>query len=341
MMKQHSDYIRNKNTIVRLSFLLILLIIIATFSYRWLLDVSFLDALYMTIITISTVGYKEVAVMTPEAKVFSIFLIILSFGTVAYMFSRVLSFLVEGDLKEEWGRKKMENKISKLEDHIIICGGGQTGSIIIKEFQMQGVPFVVIDNKEEIIENLNEEGINHIYGDATHENNLEKAMINKAKGLIATLSKDTDNLYLVLTARKMNEKLYIVSRAYDTTSNEKLILAGADNTVSPNEIGGKRIANIILNPSITTFIDTLIDSRDVFLNIEEICMNGNLPICGKLLGDVRIPEKTGLIILGIRKYVSGEFLFNPGQDEILAPGDTLVVLGQKEQVNNLRSLIGD
>lgn len=314
------------------------IIIIATIGYMILLDLSFIDALYLTVITISTVGYTEVTQMTPEARLFTIFIISISIGTGGYILSKVISSFSEGDVKEAWRKKKMENSIAHLENHFILCGSGKTGFYIINQFQKQGVPFVVIDNKEEVVEKLKETGINYLWGDATQENTLKKARIEKAKGLIASLSKDADNLFLVLTARQMNINLRIIAKAIEKTSHEKLRRAGANDTVSPNEIGGIRIATLMLKPSTASIADTLIDPSETAFDLDEILINPHSELSGKHLKEIVMPENTELIILGIRKHGDKKFHFSPNSEEILSPGDKIVVLGPRELINNLIAL---
>lgn len=328
-----------KNRIIFFGSVFLTIMVLATLGFMILLDVSFIDALYMTVITISTVGYTEVAEMTPEARLFAIGVIFMSIGTGGFLLSKVISSFSEGDVKEAWRKKRMENSIAKLENHYIICGSGETGFYIINQFQKIDVPFVVIDKREEVIEKLREAGVNYIHADATHEETLEKARIGKAKGLVASLSKDSDNVFVVLTARQMNIDLRIIARAIENTSHQKLKRAGANNTVSPNEIGGKRIATLMLKPSIAFFADAIVNTDDVNLDLEEVVIRKDSSLSGIKLRDTGIPEKSGLIVLGIRKSSDNKFHFSPGPDSLLESGDKIVVLGPTEQVESLRKLI--
>lgn len=321
--------------------LLISIMFIGTFGYRLLLDVPLIDAFYMTVITISTVGYIEVAQMSPEAKLFSVFIIFISLGTVGYLFSSIVSSFMEGDIKEAFRRRFMEKKIENFRNHYILCGAGETGWNAIKRFQKSNVDFVVIENDEAIVKELLDEGIPTIFGDASHEETLDKARIKTARGLIASLSKDSDNVFTVLTARELNPDLYIVSRAIDKNSHLKLKRAGANNTISPNEIGGSRMAALMLRPSVISFLDIITHAGDVVLDLEDVVICKNSPIMDKSLKDVKIPEKTGLIVLAIRKTGSEKLQFNPHSDEVLQLGDTMIVLGKQDQVNELRKLACD
>ena len=287
------------------------LLLFGVVGYKFLLDVSLLDALYMTVITISTVGYAEVAEMDVEAKIFSIFLIFISLGTVGYLFSSIVSSLLEGDLKLAWRKKKMDKEIEKLKDHYIICGAGETGLNAIKQFQKSDVPFVVIEKDGPKVNELVEEGVFVIHGDSTHEPILEKAKVSDAKGMLSTLAKDADNVYTVLTARSMNNDLYIVSRAIEANADEKLRRAGANNTISPNEIGGSRMAALMLKPTVISFLDVMTHAGDVVLDLENVTVEKDSTIKNKTLRDIKIPEKTGLIVLAIRNKEDDSWIFNP------------------------------
>jgi voltage-gated potassium channel len=329
---------RNRTKIILLASTIVTFILIAITGYMILLDLSFVDALYMTIITISTVGYQEVKPMTDAAKIFSIFVIITSVGTVGYMISAIFNFFSEGLVNETWKVKRMEKEIEQLKHHFIICGAGETGLHVIKEFKRQHVPFVVIDNHEQTVKELIIEGVLVINDDATYEDVLEKANIHQAKGLIAALSKDADNVFVVLTAREMNKNLHIIARAHEENAYKKLKRAGADNTVSPNEIGGKKMAAMMVNPSLSRFMDTIIDTGKISISLEEVEINASSSLVNQTLIEAKISEKTGLMILAIRKEDNNEFLFNPRASERLNPKDKMIVVGEKDQIDKLKAL---
>ncbi len=332
---------RSKNQIAFVAILLISLILTGVIGYKILLDLSVLDALYMTVITISTVGYAEVGVMDTEAKLFSIMLIFVSIGTVGYLFSTIMSYFLEGDLKTAWRRRKMESNITELKDHYIICGAGETGQNAIKQFKSSNVDFVVIDKDESKIHDLIEDNIYAVHGDATQDFVLDKARIKNAKGLITSLSTDAQNVYTVLTARQMNKDLYIVSRAIDKGAAGKLKKAGANNTISPNEIGGTRMASLMLRPNVISFLDIITRAGDVVLDLEEVVIYQNSSLINKQLKEAKIPQKTGLIVLAIKKENVEKLFLNPSSSEILAEGDTMIVLGREEQVNQLKEIAKD
>ena len=317
--------------------IMILLIAIAVIGYMIILDLTFIDALYMTIITISTVGYREVAEMNTLAKWFSICLILVSVGMLGYLLSAVFKFLSEGNINEAWRKKKMKKEIEKLNDHIIICGAGETGIHVIKQLKIRETEFVVIENNLEAIERLKEIGALYISDDATKEEVLLEARVKTAKGLITCLAKDADNVFVVLTARELNPSIHIVARAHEERSDKKLRRAGANNTVSPDEIGGKKMAAMMLSPNVQYFVDNIIDTKNMSIDMEEIVIKEESELINKKLREAKISEKAGLIVLAIRRE-NDVFIFNPKADEVLKLDDKMIVVGSKEQIMSLKRM---
>ncbi len=321
--------------------LFLFIVLSATAGYYIILDVSFVDALYMTVITISTVGYREVVTMSEGAKIYSIIVIVVSVGTGGFIASRIIAFFSGGYIAEVWRKRKMDKSIDALNNHYIICGAGETGAYIIRQFKQQGIPFVVIDDTESVIEGLRENNINCVLGDATQEEVLKKAKIEDAQGLIASLSKDADNVFVVLTAKQMKEDIQVVARAFDKRSHKKLKRAGANHTVSPNEIGGRKMANMLLKPSVTFFMDHVIETDNMALDLEEIYISPKSEFADKKLVDCKIPEKTGLIILAIFNKEKEKFEFNPSQNSVLHGNDRIIVVGEYDKIENLKELTKD
>ncbi len=321
--------------------LFILLLLIGVVGYIYLLHLNLIDALYMTVITVSTVGYREVTTMNTAAKLFSIFMILGGLAFVGYTFTSLVTFLTEGKLRQAWRERKMNNKIAALEKHYIVCGAGETGQNVIAQLHAGGVPFVVIDFREEKVRELHERGILAIFGDPTHESLLEQAGIRRAEGLISALPSDTENVFTVLTARYLNKDLYIISRAIEVHAREKLTMAGADRTISPNEIGGRRMAAMVLRPSIFSFLDIVTYAGDDILNLEEVILNSDSPLVNRKLKDAHIPQETGLLVLAIKKFKSSAMVFNPSAEELLECGDSLIVLGDIDKVNELKHMARD
>lgn len=261
--------------------LLIVLISVGILGYSLIEGMSFTDAAYMTVITMSTVGFREVADLSQGGKLFTIFFIVGSLGTAAYAFSSISYFLLEGELNKAIRRRRMERDVSNLKDHYIVCGYGQTGQIVVEQFRSKNVPFVVIEQDEEKVAELCEQGILALVGDASTEEELEKARIKHSRGLIASLATDADNVFTVLTAREMNPELYIVARAIDRAAHSKLRKAGANNTISPNELGGTRMAALVLKPAVVSFIDVVTRVGDVDFDIEQVIIPAGSPGPGK------------------------------------------------------------
>lgn len=231
----------------------------------------------------------------------------------------------------------MKKEIDKLENHIIICGAGETGIHVIKQLKRREVEFVVIENNLEAIEHLKEMNVKYIHDDATKEEVLVEARVKQAKGLIACLAKDADNVFVVLTAREFNTKMHIVARSHEERSDKKLKRAGANNTVSPDEIGGKKMAAMMLSPNVQFFVDNIIDTKNMSIDMEEVVIKENSELVDKRLREAKISEKAGLIVLAIRRE-DDVFIFNPKADEVLRLEDKMIVVGSKEQIKLLKKM---
>ena len=349
----------NHNHLTRALIFFVLLILIGIISYSIVLQINFLDALYITVITIFTVGYKEVADMNNSAKLISVFIIFGGVALVGYTLTNLVEFMAGGQFRIAWRIRRMENKIDTLKDHYIVCGAGETGQNVAIQFELAGEPFVIIDNREEKVKELREKGMLVIHGEATHEAVLKQAQIARAKGLVTALTSDADNIYVVLTARYLNKDIYIVSRAIEPHAHEKLTMAGANRTVSPNAIGGRRMATMMTKPSIFSFLDVVTYAGEDILNLEEVAIEKNSDLENLKIKDAKIPEKTGLIVLSIKKAKTGQkinsnekadseyvkksfndksMIFNPGPEEILEQGDSMIVLGSADQIKTLKEI---
>jgi voltage-gated potassium channel len=294
---------------------------------------SFLDSLYMTIITISTVGFNEVHHMTSGGRIFSIVLIIGGVGSALYIFSSVISYLIEGHFRITFGRRRMRNRIAKLKEHFILCGYGRVGHEIARVFDEEGVPFVVIDNDDNTIARLEEDGYLYIHGDATDDTILTEAGIAKARGLVAAVGTDTDNTYITLTARGLYPDLFIEARASLPGSEVKLAMAGANRVISPQAIGGRRMALLALRPAVVDFIDTITYRRGQELQMENIEVGPGSPLIGMTIDQANHKTKATILAIITR---NGQVLVNPLRDTIDAE-DQLVVIGAKEKLTDLES----
>lgn len=314
------------------------LLIIGIIGYMILLKVNFVDALYMTVITISTVGFGEVAAMDSQAEIFSVILIFLGVGIVGYAFTTLVVFFVEGKMTELWKGRKMDKKIAALHDHYIICGSGEIAEVIIEKFIDDKLDFVVITSNYEDLDHYSHENILVIEGCSTEEKILERAGIATAKGLVATMDSEVDNIVTVLTARNLNDKIYIIANSTSKSGSEKLLKVGANKTLSATEISGKRMAALLVKPNIISFLDVFTRVGDIELDLEEVTVFKDSYLENKNLIEAEIPKKTGLIVLAIKKYEDQKLLFNPPVNYTFKIGDVLIVLGREDQIDKLRHL---
>jgi voltage-gated potassium channel len=318
---------------------LVTVIAFGTLGYAMIEDWQAFDALYMTIITLATVGFREVHELSPEGKIFTIVLIISGTGIIAYTLSSLIQFTLEGQLRKILGRKKLESRIGKLRDHYIICGYGRIGHLICREFQSRPTPFVIVEQNPNHIERLEREGYMYVEGDATDDETLQAAGIEYAKGLITAVTSDTDNVYITLTARGLNPKLFILARAGEEGAEKKLMRAGASKVISPYTIGASRMAQAILRPSVVDFIELATASEHLALQIEEIRIAADSVLAGKNLIDSGIRQSMGIIIVGI-KEADGKMTFNPPPEKNIEPNSVLIILGERPAISQLEKIAG-
>ena len=316
-------------------FLIVLVISFGTLGYMLIEGWNLLDSLYMTIITLASVGYKEVHDVSLNGKIFTIILIIGGVGTVAYALTAGARIILEGELQDVFGRRRLEKKIRELKDHYIICGYGRMGKIIVKELKSERVKFVVIE-KNAISQEKEEAFL--IIGDATQDELLKEVGIERAKGLITVLPTDAENLYVVLSAKGLNPNLFIVARAGEEGSEQKLLRAGADRVISPYHIGGLRIAHTVLKPAVVDFIELATQSGNIDLQLEEIPIPDVSRFSGLSLDQCGFGKDLGIIIVGIKK-TSGDMKFNPTYRTLIEPGDTLIALGETSKLKVLEEMI--
>jgi voltage-gated potassium channel len=316
---------------------LITVIAFGTLGYAMIEDWQAFDALYMTIITLATVGFREVHELSPEGKVFTIVLIISGTGIIAYTLSSLIQFTLEGQLRKILGRKKLESRIGKLRDHYIICGYGRIGHLICREFQSRPTPFVIVEQNPNHIERLEREGYMYVEGDATDDETLQAAGIEHAKGLITAVTSDTDNVYITLTARGLNPKLFILARAGEEGAEKKLMRAGASKVISPYTIGASRMAQAILRPSVVDFIELATASEHLALQIEEIRIAADSVLAGKNLINSGIRQSMGIIIVGIKES-DGKMTFNPPPEKNIEPNSVLIILGERPAISKLEKI---
>lgn len=322
---------------IYLLYLVILLVAIGTVGYMVMLDVGFVDALYMTVITVSTVGFREIENLSSGGKLFTMFIIVSGLGLVAYVFSQLAVFLAEGEFKRVLLNSRVQRRLQHMKDHYIICGAGQTSVSLIEQFTRSHADFVIIEKNAERYEELLNSGYATIHGDATDEDVLLEAGIKEAKGLVSTLGSDAENVFTVLTARGMNKNMQIVARAIEGSASQKLRKAGADSTINPNELGGNRMAVLMLRPQIISFLDAITRIGEDTLDLGEIEVTKESPLAGKKLLEAKIPEKTGLIVLAIKER-NGTSTYNPSSNTVLHEGLSMLVLGRQEQILSLQRM---
>jgi voltage-gated potassium channel len=319
-----------------------LLIILAagTIGYHLLEGWSFLDSLYMTVITLTTVGYSEVHPLThPETKLFTILLILCGMGVVFYVLGLFTKSLIEGQIRDVLGRRRVKRSIEALEGHTIVCGYGRIGESICRELSLSGVSFVVVEKEPAMLEKVENEGYLMVLGDATSEEALMAAGIDRAHALIPAASTDADNVYITLTARGLNPKLFIVARAAEAAAAKKLTWAGADRVVSPYVMSGRRMANLLLRPTVVEFIESSLYDPAMELVMEEIHLPDETVLEGKTLQSSGLRKEYGIIVVAI-KHKEGTLLVNPTPDESLCAGDTLIALGRRQDFRRIAGNMG-
>lgn len=310
-------------------------------GYIWLESYSFREAFYMTTITISTVGYGEVRPLSPAGQWFSSFLLILNIGIFAYVLS-VFSFnVINGEIFKKMHLKLINKKINALQNHVIVCGYGRYGREVSRNFHHHRIPFVVVEHNKTVIEEIQRSGedILYIEDDATHDEALQQAGVSRAKALITVLPDDSENLFIVLTARQLNPKLNIISRATEAKSQRKLALAGANHVIMPEQIGGFYMATLVSKPGATEFFSFITRESESDIEFEEIHYE-NLPaFCrNKTISELHIRKETGANIIGF-KHPDGRYEVNPGPETTLVGHSSFILLGTQAQLESLKNYI--
>lgn len=315
---------------------LVFLIFAGSIGYMLLEKWSFLDACWMTVVSLTTVGYGDIIPHSTGGRIFTIVLIIVGASAVAYALSLILSSIVEIQVNRILGRSDIKQKISELKNHIIVCGAGRVGTNVIDVLMKENVPFCLIEENEEIVNSLLNQGLLALQGDATKDELLIQAGIQHARGVISALSEDAYNVYVTLTAKAINPGLTVVARAERPESVEKLKRAGADKVIAPAQIGGQRMAAAILKPVSVDLVDTLFTSRSIQVQIEELIVRNDSPICGRELRDVFSRDDHNVIVVAIIR--GEEVIINPMAREIIHPEDVLVVIGGRQDLEKLEKM---
>ncbi len=315
--------------------LVFLVILSGTVGYSIIEGWTLFDSLYMTVITLSTIGYQEVRPLSYTGRAFTIILVFVGVGAVAYGINNGIRVVFEGEIQKAFGRRRLEKRLKSIRDHFIVCGYGRMGRIICHELKAKDVPFVVVEKDPPELD-ADEETV-FVFGDATKDEVLRQAGIEKAKGLISVLSTDAQNLYVVLSARELNPSLFIVARAGEEGSGQKLLRAGADRVVSPYHIGGLRIAHTVLKPAVVDFLEFATKSGNLELQMEEVPVEEGAGIAGKTIHEAGVGRELGVIVVAIKRK-DGDMKFNPVHNTRINAGDTLIAIGEIERLKSLERL---
>ncbi|QFZ55002.1 potassium channel protein [Oceanihabitans sp. IOP_32] len=332
-MKINNNFFLTKQYIA--VFLLVFLVSVGVLGYRLLSSYTWIDALYMTVITISTVGFKEVQPLDDATKIFTIFLILTSVFILGYVITVITAYIISKSNLEDSKQKKMQKKINAFKNHIIICGYGRNGKQAATKLLAYNKTFVIIEQDKELVDKYKNELVPFVLGDASEDEVLLQAGVDRASCLITALPNDADNLFIVLSARQLNNKINIISRASQETSRHKLKLAGANNVILPDVIGGDHMASLVVVPGLMEFVDNLSIVGKTNINIEEVAV-AKLTREVKTIRDLDLRKRTGCTVIGY-KDENGEYLVNPEADLDLDPKSKIVVIGRPEQIELLNN----
>lgn len=310
-----------------------IVIAFGTVGYRVIEGWPTLDCFYMTMITLTTIGFGEIYPLSAEGRIFTVVIIFLGFGIVGYSALTGVRFFIEGEFTRILKRRHDMKCIEHLQDHYVVCGFGRMGSFICREFDRRGVPFVVVEKRPETRERIRDKGYLLSAGDATQEEVLLAAGIDHAKGLVSVLESDAANLYTVLTGRQLNPKLDITARAGERSAQTKLKMVGADRVINPYVLGGMRLVVGVLKPDVLEFLDAVVDYKEQQIELEQIRIAEGSRYCGKALGDTGISQNPRFIVLSIKK--TGGLIFNPPPETILERDDTLIAIGEIAALDRL------
>jgi voltage-gated potassium channel len=317
-----------------------LIFVVGTAGYMLIDNYTFINAIYMTVITIATVGYGEIQPLSTAGRIFTMFLILGGFGVLTYVIMSGISFLLEGNLESILRRRKMEKLLEELKDHHIICASGEIGEYIIEEFVKTKKPIVVVTTDNFLLEKLSFMEIPVVNGNPAEDEHLIQAGISKAKGLVTALGDDKFNLFVVLTAKSLNPQIKVISQTIEKHSAIKMKKAGADDVVLTDQIGAMRIASAMLRPTVVSFLDGMLKNAGEALRVEEATVTGKSDLADKTLQECKIQDKTGLLVLAVKDAITGKYLYNPQGNYRLKTNDVIIVVGSPQQVSSLNNLTG-
>jgi voltage-gated potassium channel len=319
----------------------LVLVTVGTLGYYILeKDYSLFDGLYMTVITLTTVGYAEVHPLSDRGRVFTIFLLLGGVFALFYTATELLRAVITGEVQQLLGRQRMERSLAALKNHLIICGFGRMGRFICEEFSKEGLDFVVIDRNEAALRDFHLDHGIPLAGDATSDEILKKAGVERARALVTVAASDAENLFITMSARLLNDQLFIVARAEGEQAEPKLLRAGANRVVAPYAIGGLRVAHAVLRPAVVDFIELATKTEHLDLQIEETLVQVGSLLAGQTLRASRLREDLGVIVVAIKKS-EGHLVSNLSGDVVLQAGDTLIALGNRLNLDKVEDLAGN
>jgi voltage-gated potassium channel len=317
---------------------LLLIVVVGSTGYVVIEGWPPFDALYMTVTTIAAVGYAEVHPLSTAGRVWTLFVIVLGVGGAAYTFTAVVQLVFEGSWNRDWESRRMLDKVNRLYDHFIVCGFGRVGRQVAMDFQRSKSPFVIVDSDEQTLGEAAKLGCLCVAGDASDDQTLRAAGVERARGLVACVRSDADNIFVVLSARAISSRLFIVARCNDDGSAPKLARAGADRVVSPYNIGGRQMAMLATRPAAVEFVETVLHGGDQDLLLEEIAVGHSSSLAGCSVGDAQTRVAPGVQIVALRRQ--GRLIAQPRGDESLQAGDLLVAMGTAPQLRGLETAAG-
>lgn len=329
------EFVRLRTSVI----LLVSIVLFGTFGYTIIEHMPLFDSFYMTLITISTVGFSEIRPLTQAGRMITVVIIISGISLLTYTMGQVAQIFVEGELRKLFGRRKLERNIALLEDHYIVCGYGRIGEVICKELADEKIPFLVVEQDTTKIEVLERDGYLYLAKDATADETLLEAGLLRAKGVATAVSSDADNVFITLTAKGLRPDIFVLSRAADIKNEAKLLRAGASRVVCPYNMGGSRMAQILKKPTVVDFLDSAMMSGEFGLSIQEAVILPTSRLVGKTVMESNLRRDFGAMIIAIKK-TTGDMAFSPGPHATFDAGDVIVAITKKENMEGMEKMMG-
>ena len=326
----------SRREILLASLALLVLFVLGTTGYAFLEGWTWMDGLYMTFITLSTIGFQEIHTLSDAGRLFTLGLGITGIGLLTFVVARSAQLLVASQRLRE---RRIMNQLNDLSDHYIICGYGRVGQRLAEDLQTAGYAFVVVDRSDEEVAKLRDKNLLHVQGDAEKEETLKRAGIDRAHGLILTLPEDSSNVFVALTAREMNPDLFILARTVDHDNTNKLLNAGANKVIAPSEVGADRMAQVVLRPNVDEFMEQVLHANALSLQIDEVKVHRSAPLAGQSLAESNFRQQFDAVVIGIIDADTGDMTFNPTPTARIDAGDILIVLGDSTVIETLRSKV--